>query len=567
MRQIGSKRNIRSLIGFELLLKGACLSFFLPVWGMVSDVCLWAAGYSYVTKENLAEFLLSPCMVLTAILFLMICLFLTLWEMNAVCLAVQEGVKGNRLIVSDLFFESIRETGKQFFRNKRGIKAAFCCMIFSIAVNVPLLVFVLSGLKRTESLFVNRFPLVMCFIALWGIVCVGGFVCSGKNSRLRRMIKRGILLYLAEGILYVTGLFCLIPGIIKTTDPAYSGVLFFRVFERYHILSCLLFATANTTVLAFLCIKLRTESGRFYDYGGVRREEGRGILRRKKYLRLAGALVLAITSVQTVSFFRNGTVLLSEALTDVCITAHRGASGDAPENTKASIAQAIGQGADYAEIDVRLTADGVPVLLHDAALFRTTGVLNDVDKVTYEEVSTYDAGIRYSREFAGEKVPCLREVLEEFGGDIGFNIELKTKKDKDLACSVVRLIEEYGLEDSCFVTAMSYEQLEWVKELNPGVKTGYILSVVYGDVSECEAADFFSVRANYVTEELIEQSHAEGKEVHAWTVNREKELQRMKAVGVDNIITDKPAYAREIVQKNKLADSFAEWVGVLTLKK
>jgi len=567
MRQRGSKRNIRSFIGFDLFMKAACLSFFLPVWRILSDICLWAAGYSYVTKENLTEFLLSPCVVLAVILFLMICLFLALWEMNAVCLAVQEGVKGKCLTVSDLFFDSIREAGKQFFHSKRGIKVAFGCMIFGIVVNVPLLVFMLSGMNRTESLFGKRFPLVMGLVVLWGVLCAGGFVCSGKNGRLRRMIKRGILLYLAEGILYAAGWVCLVSGIMKTTAPAFAGGMFFRVMERYHILSCLLFAAVNITVLAFFCITLRGESGQFYDYEEVPKKDDCLTLGRRKSLWLVCAVVFAVIIVQSATFLRNGTVLLSEALTDVCITAHRGASGDAPENTKASIALAIGQGADYAEIDVRLTADGIPVLLHDEALFRTTGVLNDVDKVTYEEVSSYDAGIRYSREFAGEKVPCLKEVLEDFGGDIGFNIELKTKNDKGLAHSVVRLIEENRLEESCIVTSMFYEQLEWVKELNPNVKTGYILSVLYGDVSECEAADFFSVRASYVTEELVKRAHAEGKEVHAWTVNREKELKRMKVVGVDNIITDKPAYAREIIQESKLADSFAEWVGILILKK
>jgi len=277
---------------------------------------------------------------------------------------------------------------------------------------------------------------------------------------------------------------------------------------------------------------------------------------------------VAITAIaQTVSFFRNGNVFMSEALEELCITAHRGASGEAPENTLAAIGLAVEQGADYAEIDVRLTADGVPVLLHDEALFRTTGVLNDVDCVTYEELSTYDAGIRYAKEFAGQRVPSLREVFEEYGGDIGFNIELKTKQDKALAFEVVHLIEEYGLEESCIVTSMSYRQLQWVKELNGELKTGHILSMVYGDFYENDAADFFSIRSDCVTELVVEKAHAHGKEIHVWTVNRENELKRMKAIGVDNIITNTPAYAREIVQKDKEAESLGEWLLLLTSKK
>lgn len=231
----------------------------------------------------------------------------------------------------------------------------------------------------------------------------------------------------------------------------------------------------------------------------------------------------------------------------IMITAHRGASHGAPENTGASVALAIVELADYAEIDVRLTADGVPVLMHDRALFRTTGVVGEIDKVTYEEVSSYDAGCRYAKHYTGETVPCLREILAAYGERIKFNLELKGESNRNLAETVVALIEDYGLEMRCVITSDSYDMLMWVKAANVAIKTGYIMSRVYGEIYGYDAVDFFSVKSEFVTEQLVKGAHARGKEVHVWTVNKAYEILRMQTLGVDNIITDRPAYVREIL--------------------
>lgn len=259
-------------------------------------------------------------------------------------------------------------------------------------------------------------------------------------------------------------------------------------------------------------------------------------------------LFLCVVGVLVVTLARSEMIRFHEESKQIMITAHRGASHGAPENTRASIELAIAEQADYVEIDVRMTADGVPVLMHDRALFRTTGVVNEIDKVTYAELRVYDIGRRYAEQYAGERVPCLRDILAEYGGELRFNIELKDRESRSLTEAVVELIATYDLERQCVITSDSYEQLTWVKEANENIKTGYILSMVYGEIFHCEAADFFSVRSDYVTEQLVRGAHEKGKAVHAWTVNKAYEIMRMQALGVDNIITDKPAYVREILR-------------------
>ncbi len=259
-------------------------------------------------------------------------------------------------------------------------------------------------------------------------------------------------------------------------------------------------------------------------------------------------LFFCVVGILGVTLIRNEGPGAIRGRKGIMITAHRGASHGAPENTGASVALAIEEGADCAEIDVRLTADGVPVLMHDRALFRTTGIVNNIDKVTYAELISYDVGGRYAKEFAGENVPCLRDILEEYGRKIKFNIELKEGNNRELADAVVTLIKSYELEEQCVITSAFYEQLVYVKNADASIKTGYILSRVYGEVFGYDAADFFSIKSESITEQMVRGAHMKGKEIHAWTVNKAYEIKRMQELGVDNIITDNPAYVRKMLR-------------------
>ncbi len=278
--------------------------------------------------------------------------------------------------------------------------------------------------------------------------------------------------------------------------------------------------------------------------------------RRRKFHRVCtmdrvlktACLFFCIVGVFAMTLIRSAGIRFPGDRNRIVITAHRGASHGAPENTRVAIDLAIKEQADYAEIDVRLTEDGIPVLMHDRALFRTTGVVKDIDKVSYTELVSYDVGERYAKEFAGEHVPCLQDILEEYGRKIRFNIELKEENNRELADAVVTLIEIYELEERCVVTSAFYNQLEYVKRTNAGIKTGYILSRVYGEIFGYDAADFYSIKSDSITEHLVKGAHGKGKEIHAWTVNKAYEIKRMQELGVDNIITDYPAYVREMLR-------------------
>lgn len=602
MRQTGRKAGIRGLIGFEIFVKTACLSFGFPLLRILLNLCLKAAGYSYVTRENLFSFLAAPLTLICLGFGLTAIALFILFEMNAVNLALWQSRMGIRVTFSELFYGGIEKTRRLLKKKWQGVLIAFLALLFVILVNLPVVFFLLLGIGQTREAahVVMRPPgifiLATVTLLLWWFALLGCSVVllsGAENGEIQNvfrlgfrrvkqycgrifsgLLKRSILLFVSEAIVYFAGLVLMIALVLWTTPETLSAVLLIRMFQRYHFIVCILFASVNAVIYEYFCASL------FFDKGAGElphcfTEEtvyaeacvSRKIRRKKALLLFVFVSVIGLAAVEMLVFFRNGTVFLAEALDELCITAHRGASDGAPENTAAAIELAIREDADYVELDVRLTADGVPVLLHDTALFRTTRVPKYIWEVTYAEVSEYDAGSSYSKEFAGERIPCLEEVLERYGGEIGFNIELKTSNDRTLAEAVVGLVEQYHLEQSCVITSSSYQQLVWVKELNKELKTGYILSFVYGDFYKSEAADFFSIHSGFISESVVERAHLLGKEVHAWTVNREDDLKRMKAMGVDNIITNKPAYARKIIYGSELADTIEEWILLLAPKK
>ena len=141
------------------------------------------------------------------------------------------------------------------------------------------------------------------------------------------------------------------------------------------------------------------------------------------------------------------------------------------------------------------------------------------------------------------------------------HIELKANHYSDtLVEQTLALIEEYDMEAQVVLSSTSYRYLKEVKEQNPDIMTGYILTAAYGNYFEDENIDFFSIRSSFVTKKLVRSAHDYGKEVHAWTVNTKGELNRMKRLQVDNIITDRPLLAREILYRENDTEDIVEFL-------
>lgn len=225
----------------------------------------------------------------------------------------------------------------------------------------------------------------------------------------------------------------------------------------------------------------------------------------------------------------------------VAVTAHRGSSMDAPENTLSAVRRAIDDGADFAEIDVQETADGVIVLLHDTDLMRIAGVNKKIWQLTYPEIKSLDAGSWFSPDFKGEHIPTLAETLKLSHDKIKLNIELKFNgHEKQLVESVVKIVRDHQFESQCVITSLNYDGLRKVEKLNPDLKTGFIIAKSIGNMFRVDT-DFLSLASSIVTADVIAAARKREKAVHVWTINSPDNMSYFINLGVDNIITDYPA--------------------------
>jgi glycerophosphoryl diester phosphodiesterase len=226
---------------------------------------------------------------------------------------------------------------------------------------------------------------------------------------------------------------------------------------------------------------------------------------------------------------------------DVAVTAHRGASMRAPENSMAAFREAYEAGTHYVELDVQRTRDGAIVVIHDGDLMRMGSDPRKVKDLTLAEIQAIDIGSRRGPQYAGERVPTLAEVIDFARGKFRVNIELKYNvPDPQLAAAVVDLLREVRFLDQVVITSLDHSSLQQVERLQPSLETGLIVTAAVGNVIKTDT-DFVSLNSARASASLVGQARAAGKKVHVWTVNKPEVMLRMIERDVDNIITDDPA--------------------------
>ncbi len=265
---------------------------------------------------------------------------------------------------------------------------------------------------------------------------------------------------------------------------------------------------------------------------------------------LIAGMVLIVGVISGVAFLKGFNIHRT-----VDITGHRGSKVRAPENTLSALQIAIDEGADYAEIDVQTTADGVVVLLHDEDLMRVASINRRLRDMNYDELKNIDVGSWFAPEFSSERIPTLQEAMDLALGRIKLNIELKyTWPDPTLTQKVANIIRQKKFVDDCVVSSLNFEAVTEIKETFPELTAGFIVFAVAGDLARMEA-DFLSINAARATPRLVRQLHGRGRAVHVWTVNDFNNFISMIEMGVDNIITDEPRNLRRYLEAwNALSD-------------
>lgn len=241
------------------------------------------------------------------------------------------------------------------------------------------------------------------------------------------------------------------------------------------------------------------------------------------------------------------------------IFAHRGASAYAPENTLAAFNLAFEQGADGIELDVKLSADGEVVVIHDATVERTTNGQGRVADLPLAALRELDAGSFFADKFRGERIPTLSEVFASVGGKLFINVELtnyRTRKD-NLVEKSVALVVKHGLQDRVLFSSFLQRNLSKTAQLLPDTPRGLLTlpkimgwwarSVIFA------LGDYQALNPHIgdVSPKSVERAHKMGRQVNVWTVNDAEDMRRLKDWGVDGIITDDPLLASQIFRVDK----------------
>ncbi|MBE0488814.1 MAG: glycerophosphoryl diester phosphodiesterase membrane domain-containing protein [Halomonas sp.] len=261
---------------------------------------------------------------------------------------------------------------------------------------------------------------------------------------------------------------------------------------------------------------------------------------------------------------------------EVAVIAHRGSSMVAPENTLAAVEQAVADGANYVEIDARLTADGEVVLFHDRSLTRLTGDPRDLGEVTREELAAFDVGSWFGDAFQGEPIPGLDEALAAVRGRSALMIDMKPDPGREVAlveAVIASLHEEAQERQACHDAAadaeataacgsvdvvgetrlatMSAALVKEIRAREPELRVTLLAQLILPGTLDRRGFDALGLRHNRISENEIHLARHYGYEVHAWTINDRARMSQLIDLGVDAIITDRPELLAELLDDRR----------------
>ncbi|MEM8842129.1 MAG: glycerophosphodiester phosphodiesterase family protein [Pseudomonadota bacterium] len=259
--------------------------------------------------------------------------------------------------------------------------------------------------------------------------------------------------------------------------------------------------------------------------------------------------ILATACVLVFAGLAGGGVILDRIrLPDTTVViAHRGAAGARPENTLAAVEKAIEDRADWIEIDVQETAEGEVVVLHDSDFMKLAGNDLKIWDATRAELDGIDIGSWFDPAYADQRVPSLRDVLLTARGRAKVLIELKFYgHDERLEQRVSDIIDQTEMSAEIALMSLKYAAVEKMHALRPDLRVGVLAARAAGNLARLDGA-FLALNTGMISTRLLREAHGAGKDVYVWTVNDPVAMSRFISMGVDGLITDEPARARQVL--------------------
>lgn len=577
----------KPLILFEILWKLVTLLVIAPACAGLIQLAIHLAKLKYLTTSNLLQFLRSPWTILLLAVLLLLAALYTLFEIAAVCTCFRQSRFQKVRTTLGRMVRSGLQSVLHFFRGGGPF------LVLHLLVLIPLMqfsatsgIFTAMGIPDFLAYYMTKkeflLPIYVAAIILCCLLSIRWVFssvlftqnqCSYRSARATSVqLVRGrfwqtffsVLVwnccYFAALLVFLCMITVVVLMVIRATgsnDLIMSQAMrILKLLIQIVLWSFSFFATPIcmahlTALLEKRCVQMPE----------VVLPEPVPLSRSAKPFRRSTAVLtaccftvaaLGLNLSYVYSVFTGKANFRLALFQNPTVMAHRGLSADAPENTLYAFSDAILVGADFIELDVQQTRDGVLVVMHDSNLKRTTGVNKDIWDVDYADIQNLDAGSWFDPAYANARIPTLEETLQFVDKRAKLNIEIKpTKHGSDtLEQDVAELITRYQYTDACYVTSFSYGSLKKVKEANPEIRTGYLMSVAYGQFYSLKYADAFSLNKVFVTSQVVNAAHQQGKQIFAWTVNGMSEVRSLCNLHVDSIITDDPVMVQNVISRD-----------------
>ena len=582
----------KPLILFEILWKLVTLLVIAPACAGLIQLAIHLAKLKYLTTSNLLQFLRSPWTILLLAVLLLLAALYTLFEIAAVCTCFRQSRFQKVRTTLGRMVRSGLQSVLHFFRGGGPF------LVLHLLVLIPLMqfsatsgIFTAMGIPDFLAYYMTKkeflLPIYVAAIILCCLLSVRWVFssvlftqnqCSYRSARATSVqLVRGrfwqtffsVLVwnccYFAALLVFLCMITVVVLMVIRATgsnDLIMSQAMrILKLLIQIVLWSFSFFATPIcmahlTALLEKRCVQMPE----------VVLPEPVPLSRSAKPFRRSTAVLtaccftvaaLGLNLSYVYSVFTGKANFRLALFQNPTVMAHRGLSADAPENTLYAFSDAISVGVDFIELDVQQTRDGVLVVMHDSNLKRTTGVNKDIWDVDYADIQNLDAGSWFDPAYANARIHTLEETLQFVDKRAKLNIEIKpTKHGSDtLEQDVAELITRYQYTDACYVTSFSYGSLKKVKEANPEIRTGYLMSVAYGQFYSLKYADAFSLNKVFVTSQVVNAAHQQGKQIFAWTVNSMSEVRSLCNLHVDSIITDDPVMVQNVISRDSTGET------------
>lgn len=573
--------NRRQILFAHLVYSGFGIIVLFPLVGLVSRLLLSLSGSSVLTDQDILYFALSLPGAASFILIAILLVFIAVFE-QACLMTIAGAVQGHRQM-----------TVLGALQRNLGQAPGILAFSFRLVVRLVLLILpflaaaAVVGLALLTEYDINFYLSERPPEFWWAVILIGALLlmlllilvhklldwsmslplvlftdveparCFHDSNLLMRTNRRSLLVTMvvwAVSVLLMSTLLAIVVRVFGTLLLFFVGdsmqllVLALGAVVAFAFLASLLVTAITSGSFAFVIVEFFTRVDPDSTDTQSKPIHQRPAPTKSKltWKQLAGLLIVCVGVAGLTGVWLLNGIQIND---NIAVIAHRGAAGSAPENTLASVRQAIEDGADWIEIDVQETADGEVIVIHDSDFMKLAGVNLKVWDGTLEEMRAIDVGSWFGNEFADERVPTLAEVLKEVHGGARVIIELKYYgHDQQLERRVVEIVEQADMVDDVKIMSLSYQGIQKIRALRPDWSIGLLAAQAAGDLVQLDV-DFLAVNQSIAKAPLVRAADAAGKQVFVWTINDAVSMSRVIPLGIDGIITDEPHLAREVLQQ------------------